>query len=62
MREIGFNGHDQMRKGAEQWRAPSHQRMEEKLKQWVEQDDPGVYITLTTLSDGGRDLKRVRLR
>ncbi|CAM6025173.1 unnamed protein product [Sphagnum balticum] len=28
--------------------------------EWVEQDDPGVYITLTTLSDGGRDLKRVR--
>ncbi len=30
--------------------------------EWVEQDDPGVYITLTTLSDGGRDLKRVRFR
>ncbi|CAK9881305.1 unnamed protein product [Sphagnum jensenii] len=30
--------------------------------EWVEQDDPGVYITLTTLSDGGRDLKRVQFR
>ncbi|CAM6076815.1 unnamed protein product [Sphagnum tenellum] len=28
--------------------------------EWVEQDEPGVYITLTTLPGGGRDLKRVR--
>uniref|UniRef100_A0A2P2JH83 Uncharacterized protein LOC8271515 n=1 Tax=Rhizophora mucronata TaxID=61149 RepID=A0A2P2JH83_RHIMU len=26
----------------------------------VEQDEPGVYITLTSLSGGGKDLKRVR--
>jgi hypothetical protein len=30
--------------------------------EWVEQDDPGVYNTLTTLSDGSRDLKHVRFR
>ncbi|PHT61589.1 hypothetical protein T459_34563 [Capsicum annuum] len=28
--------------------------------EWVEQDDPGVYITLTSLSGGVKDLKRVR--
>ncbi|CAF2135814.1 PH, RCC1 and FYVE domains-containing protein 1 [Brassica napus] len=29
-------------------------------KEWVEQDEPGVYITLTALAGGARDLKRVR--
>nr|XP_009399981.1 PREDICTED: uncharacterized protein LOC103984245 [Musa acuminata subsp. malaccensis] len=28
--------------------------------EWVEQDEPGVYITLTSLPGGVRDLKRVR--
>lgn len=28
--------------------------------EWVEQDEPGVYITLTSLPGGGKDLKRVR--
>lgn len=28
--------------------------------EWVEQDEPGVYITLTALPGGARDLKRVR--
>ncbi|XP_077250143.1 PH, RCC1 and FYVE domains-containing protein 1-like [Tasmannia lanceolata] len=28
--------------------------------EWVEQDEPGVYITLTSLPDGAKDLKRVR--
>lgn len=28
--------------------------------EWIEQYEPGVYITLTTLRDGTRDLKRVR--
>ncbi|PNT73605.1 hypothetical protein BRADI_2g60830v3 [Brachypodium distachyon] len=28
--------------------------------EWVEQDEPGVYITLTALHGGARDLKRVR--
>lgn len=30
--------------------------------EWVEQDEPGVYITLTSLPGGGKDLKRVRFR
>lgn len=30
--------------------------------EWVEQDEPGVYITLTALAGGARDLKRVRFR
>ncbi|CAL9775133.1 unnamed protein product [Musa acuminata subsp. burmannicoides] len=33
---------------------PSHET------EWVEQDEPGVYITLTSLPEGARDLKRVR--
>ncbi|XP_074322660.1 PH, RCC1 and FYVE domains-containing protein 1-like [Apium graveolens] len=28
--------------------------------EWVEQDEPGVYITLTSLSGGVKDLKQVR--
>eukprot|EP00249_Psilotum_nudum_P024106 c29094_g1_i1 orf=1085-4444(-) len=28
--------------------------------EWVEQDEPGVYLTLTSLPGGGQDLKRVR--
>ncbi|KAL5720035.1 hypothetical protein ACHQM5_012746 [Ranunculus cassubicifolius] len=34
---------------------PTHQDAE-----WVEQDEPGVYITLTALPGGVKDLKRVR--
>ena len=30
--------------------------------EWVEQDEPGVYITLTALPGGARDLRRVRFR
>lgn len=30
--------------------------------EWIEQYESGVYITLTTLGDGTRDLKRVRFR
>lgn len=30
--------------------------------EWVEQDEPGVYITLTSLPGGVIDLKRVRFR
>lgn len=30
--------------------------------EWVEQDEPGVYITLTSLPGGRKDLKRVRFR
>ncbi|CAM6104930.1 unnamed protein product [Calypogeia fissa] len=36
-------------------------RVEERAEtEWVEQDEPGVYITLTALPGGGKDLKRVR--
>lgn len=34
----------------------------EHESEWVEQDEPGVYITLTALPGGGKDLKRVRFR
>ena len=30
--------------------------------EWIEQYEPGVYITLVSLRDGTRDLKRVRFR
>ena len=30
--------------------------------EWVEQDEPGVYITLVSLPGGAKDLKRVRFR
>lgn len=30
--------------------------------EWVEQDEPGVYITIRQLSDGTRELRRVRFR
>lgn len=30
--------------------------------EWIEQYEPGVYITLVALQDGTRDLKRVRFR
>lgn len=30
--------------------------------EWIEQYEPGVYITLMALRDGTRDLKRVRFR
>lgn len=30
--------------------------------EWVEQDEPGVYITLVSLPGGVKDLKRVRFR
>lgn len=30
--------------------------------EWVEQDDPGVYITIRQLADGTRELRRVRFR
>jgi hypothetical protein len=37
-------------------------RMKESEPEYVEQDDPGVYITLTNLPGGVKDLKRVRFR
>lgn len=31
-------------------------------REWVEQDEPGVYITIRALAGGGRELRRVRFR
>lgn len=33
-----------------------------EMTEWVEQDEPGVYITLRELADGTRELRRVRFR
>lgn len=30
--------------------------------EWVEQDEPGVFVTIRQLADGTRDLRRVRFR
>lgn len=40
----------------------SFESVREPETEWVEQDEPGVYITLTALPGGGKDLKRVRFR
>eukprot|EP01018_Ginkgo_biloba_P039105 Gb_27542 [translate_table: standard] len=39
--------------------APTENEREQETE-WVEQDEQGVYITLTSLPGGGKDLKRVR--
>jgi len=52
-----FNGEDGY-KSRSAVSLPSNQVQAE----WIEQYEPGVYITLTTLRDGTRDLKRVRFR
>lgn len=33
-----------------------------EVTEWVEQDEPGVYITIRELPDGTRELRRVRFR
>ncbi|KAG1355434.1 protein BREVIS RADIX-like [Cocos nucifera] len=33
-----------------------------EVTEWVEQDEPGVYITIRELADGTRELRRVRFR
>ncbi|XP_010269341.1 PREDICTED: uncharacterized protein LOC104606031 isoform X2 [Nelumbo nucifera] len=43
------------RNGIRMTEGESYQEVE-----WVEQDEPGVYITLTSLPGGAKDLKRVR--
>jgi len=30
--------------------------------EWIEQDEPGVYITIRQLADGTKELRRVRFR
>ncbi|KAF6154656.1 hypothetical protein GIB67_000540, partial [Kingdonia uniflora] len=34
----------------------------EQAAEWVVQDEPGVYITLSSLSGGGKNLRRIRFR
>ncbi|ONK63536.1 uncharacterized protein A4U43_C07F16240 [Asparagus officinalis] len=48
-------GHSEVRNGSKPPDAdPNHE------SEWVEQDEPGVYITLVSLPGGMKDLKRVR--
>eukprot|EP00257_Ricinus_communis_P008901 XP_002527043.2 PH, RCC1 and FYVE domains-containing protein 1 [Ricinus communis] len=59
MRNSGHNkqGHVEatVRNGSRTKETETHHEAE-----WVEQDEPGVYITLTSLPGGVKDLKRVR--
>lgn len=48
-------GHPEARNGGDLTDADPNNEAE-----WVEQDEPGVYITLTSLPGGVKDLKRVR--
>ena len=41
---------------------PSVSNASEMETEWVEQDEPGVYITIRQLADGTRELRRVRFR
>ncbi|KAM7252170.1 hypothetical protein ACFE04_024053 [Oxalis oulophora] len=41
---------------------PSMSVSSEVENEWVEQDEPGVYITIRQLADGTRELRRVRFR
>jgi len=41
---------------------PSISNASEMEAEWVEQDEPGVYITIRQLADGTRELRRVRFR
>ena len=41
---------------------PSISNASEMETEWVEQDEPGVYITIRQLADGTRELRRVRFR
>ncbi|BBM99881.1 hypothetical protein MPTK1_1g24610 [Marchantia polymorpha subsp. ruderalis] len=63
--ESDINGLDLGQRNEESGRtivsAPTENGREERAEsEWVEQDEPGVYITLTALPGGGKDLKRVR--
>ena len=40
----------------------SEQTYDTEESTWVEEDVPGVYLTLMNLAGGGRELKRVRFR
>jgi Transcription factor regulating root and shoot growth via Pin3 len=54
--ELGRNGDDGSK--AQSLLASTNQ----EEKEWIEQYEPGVYITLVAFRDGTRDLKRVRFR
>lgn len=41
---------------------PSVSNASDMEAEWVEQDEPGVYITIRQLADGTRELRRVRFR
>lgn len=60
------NGHDAAQQSGDESSRPSGNSLPENGREpdteWVEQDEPGVYITLTALPGGGKDLKRVRFR
>lgn len=60
------NGYDTAQRNEEGSRTSgtsvSTENGREPETEWVEQDEPGVYITLTALPGGGKDLKRVRFR
>jgi hypothetical protein len=60
------NGHDTGQRHEDSTRSSgtsvSTENGREPETEWVEQDEPGVYITLTALPGGGKDLKRVRFR
>ncbi|CDY35527.1 BnaA05g16590D [Brassica napus] len=40
--------------------APSMSNASEMQAEWIEEDEPGVYITIRQLADGTRELRRVR--
>ena len=41
---------------------PSMSNASEMQAEWIEEDEPGVYITIRQLVDGTRELRRVRFR
>lgn len=41
---------------------PSVSNASDMEAEWVEQDEPGVYITIRQSADGTRELRRVRFR
>ncbi|KAK4746823.1 hypothetical protein SAY87_025860 [Trapa incisa] len=49
-------------RGADRSREFSLSNASDLENEWVEQDEPGVYITIRALPDGKRELRRVRFR
>ena len=41
---------------------PSMSNASDLEAEWIEQDEPGVYITIRQLADGTKELRRVRFR